>query len=331
MTHLTQPEFDALWRQALESNEVWSTQGNERWCRLPRSIGSGQRHIMTLRDGFQLWLDHFIYDRSLHLDYRYRIPQIALTFYLSGDFRIINPGLAKEEDRTEVAGESCICYLPDIRSIEYHAAQKPLQRITILVDLDFLKAYPDLQSLPRCLQSLIEGRSITPFHQTFGQANRSVQGILQQILTCPYQGTMRHFYLESKALELLALQFTRWRQDETLHAQKIRWKPQDLEKLHSAREILQRSFNQSPPSLLELAQQVKLSDYKLKQGFRQVFGTTVFGYLRTYQLEHAQRLLRETNLSITEIAYEVGYGSLPAFSNAFYKQLGISPRDFRQQ
>jgi len=42
-------------------------------------------------------------------------------------------------------------------------------------------------------------------------------------------------------------------------------------------------------------------------------------------------LLRETNLSITEIAYEVGYGSLPAFSNAFYKQLGISPRDFRQQ
>lgn len=188
--------------------------------------------------------------------------------------------------------------------------------------------FPD-STFPLLLRQLLEGKPIDPFHQTFGIAARTIQPILQQILSCPYQGALRQMFLESKSLELLTFQLARWAKDEQQPAQSKRWKPQDLEKLERAKEILQGSIKY-PPSLVELASQVGLNDCKLKQGFRQVFGTTVFGYLRDCQMERAKQLLKETNLYITEIAAQVGYNSLPAFSNAFYKQVGMSPHKFRQ-
>lgn len=48
-----------------------------------------------------------------------------------------------------------------------------------------------------------------------------------------------------------------------------------------------------PPSLLELSRLIGLNDYKLKTGFKEMYGTTVFGYLREQRLEKAYRLLME--------------------------------------
>lgn len=329
MNIVTQDEFNELWQAALAKDQVWTWQGHEGLRRLPQALGQGQRRLTVFREGLQLWLDDVVYSRPIHLDYVYQIPQLTLTFYLSGDFRIVNPGLANEEDRSEVNGESCICYLPDVRSIEYYPAQQSLRRITLSVELEFLRSYSSDQTFPRLIRQLLQGQPIDPFHQTFGIAARTIQPILQQILTCPYQGAFRQMFLESKSLELLTLQLSRWAKDEQLSPASRRWKPQDLEKLDRAKEILRQSI-EYPPSLIDLAHQVGLNDCKLKQGFRQVFGTTVFGYLRACQMEHAKQLLRETDLYITEIAARVGYSSLPAFSNAFYKQVGMSPQTFRQ-
>lgn len=105
-------------------------------------------------------------------------------------------------------------------------------------------------------------------------------------------------------------------------------RPADLDRLHQAQEILLHDL-ENPPSLTELAQQVGLNDYKLKSGFRQVFGTTVFGYLHQQRMQSARNLLISTDLNITEIANQVGYTSLSAFSTAFKKFFGISPSRFR--
>ncbi len=328
MNVITQSEFNDCWQAGLDEDRIWTWQGSEGLRRLPTALGRGERRLTVFRSGLELWLDDVTYDRPLYLDYLYQIPELMLTFYLSGDFRIVNPGLEREEDRSEVSGESCICYFPSIRSIEYYAAQQPLRRITLKVSLDFLRSYHS-RTFPVPIERLLEGNAVAPFHQTFGIAPRCLQPILQQLIACPYQGAFRQMFLESKVLELLIIQFTRWVNDERLSTKSERWKPQDLEKLHRAKEVLQQSIEQ-PPSLIELARQVGLNDCKLKQGFRQVFKTTVFGYLRTCQIDRAKQLLKETDLQITEISARVGYSSLPAFSNAFYKQVGMNPRSFRQ-
>jgi AraC-like DNA-binding protein len=104
--------------------------------------------------------------------------------------------------------------------------------------------------------------------------------------------------------------------------------PPDLDRLHQAKEILLQDL-ENPPSLLELAQQVGLNDYKLKSGFRQVFGTTVFGYLHRHRMQQAYFLLQTCDLSVTEVADRVGYTSLSAFSTAFKKFFGISPNSVK--
>jgi len=80
---------------------------------------------------------------------------------------------------------------------------------------------------------------------------------------------------------------------------------------------------------VELARLAGLNDYKLKAGFRQVFGTTVFGYLRQQRLEQARQLLQAQEISVTEAAATVGYSSQGHFAAAFRKQFGINPKDLR--
>lgn len=105
-------------------------------------------------------------------------------------------------------------------------------------------------------------------------------------------------------------------------------RPSEIDRLHQAKEILLQDI-ENPPSLLELAHKVGLNDYKLKSGFRQVFGTTVFGYLHQQRMQQAHHLLQVNELNVTEVANLVGYTSLSAFSTAFKKFYGISPSHLR--
>ncbi|MEM0943833.1 MAG: AraC family transcriptional regulator, partial [Pseudomonadota bacterium] len=86
---------------------------------------------------------------------------------------------------------------------------------------------------------------------------------------------------------------------------------------------------QKPPTLAELAQQVGLNEYRLKQGFRQVFGTTVFGCLHHCRMQQAQHLLRNSNLTIAGVAAQVGYLSPEAFSTAFRRKFTVSPKAYQ--
>lgn len=88
---------------------------------------------------------------------------------------------------------------------------------------------------------------------------------------------------------------------------------------------------ENPPSLLDLARQVGINDRKLKQGFRQVFGTTVFGYLHDYRMEQARLLLIEQKLAIALVAHTVGYSHLSHFATAFRKKFGVNPSTYLAQ
>ncbi|WNZ27348.1 helix-turn-helix transcriptional regulator [Leptolyngbya sp. NK1-12] len=77
--------------------------------------------------------------------------------------------------------------------------------------------------------------------------------------------------------------------------------------------------------MLELAQQVGISERALQRGFRAVFQTTVQGHLKQQWLKQAERLLRQGNYTVAEAANLVGYGHLGHFAAAFKRQFGITP------
>ncbi|WP_137155052.1 helix-turn-helix domain-containing protein [Rhizobium sp. FKL33] len=81
-----------------------------------------------------------------------------------------------------------------------------------------------------------------------------------------------------------------------------------------------------PLSLGELAEMVGLSQRRLTQGFREQFGTTIFGYLRESRLRTARRLLGETEMPLKQIAYLIGYGHANNLIAAYRDRFGVSPR-----
>jgi AraC-like DNA-binding protein len=153
-----------------------------------------------------------------------------------------------------------------------------------------------------------------------------MQITLQQILNCPYQGAIARMYLEGKVWELMALQLAQIRENGEQQNQYF-LKSADRDRLERARQILGDRLD-NPPSLSNLAQEIGLNECALKRGFRQLFGTTVFGYLYQQRMEYAKQLLQQRELNVSQVAKKVGYSSQSRFATAFRKKFGINPKVF---
>ncbi len=155
--------------------------------------------------------------------------------------------------------------------------------------------------------------------------NLAIQSIIQEILHCPYSDQLRSIFLYAKSLELLVLQASLFDDSSPgYHPSKV-----DQEKLIAARDFLNQNLSQSP-TIKVLAQQVQLNEYKLKKGFKALFGSTVFGYLHQQRMAKAKQLLLGTDLLAKEIAYEIGYSSPQHFNTAFKKAFGHTPKSVRK-
>jgi len=82
-------------------------------------------------------------------------------------------------------------------------------------------------------------------------------------------------------------------------------------------------------TLMEAAQQTGTGERRFSQLFRELNGSSWLSHLRNLRIEHACRLLKETNHSPTAIAFECGFSDLSNFYRAFKKQTGVAPLEYR--
>jgi AraC-like DNA-binding protein len=73
-----------------------------------------------------------------------------------------------------------------------------------------------------------------------------------------------------------------------------------------------------------------LSKFYLLRLFKETMGNTPSHYISIVRLKKAEELLLTTNASVTNICYEIGYGSLPSFERAFRKKYGVTITEFRK-
>jgi AraC-like DNA-binding protein len=98
----------------------------------------------------------------------------------------------------------------------------------------------------------------------------------------------------------------------------------DRQKIIDAREILLQHINE-PLTIKELSRKVAINECYLKQGFKEMFGTTIFDFFQSQRMEHARFLLYEKALSVTDVSAMLGYSSISHFSTAFKKHTGLKP------
>ncbi len=155
--------------------------------------------------------------------------------------------------------------------------------------------------------------------------NYKIHRVAHEIIYCPYNGPLEQLFLFSKCMELLVLQADLFAKESA--SDKLSLK--DKTKLLDAKEILDANI-ENPPTIVEISRQVALNEFKLKKGFKEQFGATLFGYVHFLRMDKAKRLLLDSQDSIKEIAYQTGYSSPQYFSKAFKQEFGVAPNIIRK-
>jgi AraC-like DNA-binding protein len=116
--------------------------------------------------------------------------------------------------------------------------------------------------------------------------------------------------------------------DQKQVAIQSRLKPKDVEILHGIRDYITLNYDQSC-TIIGLAKRAGINQMKLKSGFKELFGTTVFGYLSEVRLQEARRLLLDEKLYVGEVSDRIGYKYPQHFTSAFRRRFGILPKELR--
>ena len=154
----------------------------------------------------------------------------------------------------------------------------------------------------------------------------TVAMVLHQIINSNINNSIRELYVKGKIYELLSLHF---QQDESNLGEYCPFlvDEQNVLKIRKAKDIIIANMAE-PPSLQELANEIGLNIKKLKEGFKQIYGDTVFSFLFDYKMEHARRLLESNQHNVNEVGLKVGYSTSSHFIAAFKKKFGTTPKKY---
>lgn len=104
----------------------------------------------------------------------------------------------------------------------------------------------------------------------------------------------------------------------------------DLVRLRRIRDRIDREYAE-PLDVARLAAAENMSAGHLSRQFKEAYGESPYSYLMTRRIERAMALLRRGDLSVTEVCFEVGCGSLGTFSTRFAELVGMPPGAYREQ
>ena len=317
---LTSAEWDELWAES-EAKSLYSP-AHEPFlevCAVPDRIGQGTNQLIALYPEVWLEITHRTYPQAV----RVKLPEAAhpleFGFLLLGQI-VDSNNEALSQNYTMISGSGIQPKLACQMFGDYQG------HLSIIMSPERLgNFFPNEQgNLPAELEFLVKGEDWQTL--IYPRSNSAIRQVVKEIIHCPHQGFAKRLFLQLKVTELLGLQLMAVLKDRGMHSQPSRLKPQTIAQIYAARELLLANL-EHPPSSLELAQRVGISDRTLLRGFHELFGKTVFGYLTEQRMTQAEQWLREKTRTVAEVAALVGYSNQSHFSTAFKNQFGITPRD----
>lgn len=159
-----------------------------------------------------------------------------------------------------------------------------------------------------------------------GKISPSMAIVLNQLINYNLNKSIKSLYYKGKAYELLSLYFNR-NEDANVEQCPFLVDEANVIKIRKAKDIV-ISRMAEPPSLQELAEEIGLSLKKLKEGFKQIYGDTVFSFLFDYKMEVARKLLESGDNNVNEVGLKVGYSTSSHFIAAFKKKYGTTPKKY---
>jgi len=161
-----------------------------------------------------------------------------------------------------------------------------------------------------------------------GKISPSMAIALNQLVNYNLNASIKNIYFKAKAYEVLSLYFNR-SEDADIEQCPFLVDESNVLKIRKAKDII-ISRMAEPPSLQELADEIGLTLKKLKEGYKQIYGDSVFSFLLDYKMEVARKLLESGTHNVNEVGLKVGYSTSSHFIAAFKKKYGTTPKKYVQ-
>lgn len=302
-------------------SQIYNLKTNGYDFAIPEEIGQGCCRQIVANHDFQVLYFDMNFSRRIEVQGISRTPHIDLFFCFEEGFQ-----WEFQEHQTQmkiVAGEIFFAKSQDDNKRCIYPAKGKMRFVQIKMSLQKFEEVIKNMYKEWDILGLGEGEEIFR-RSSFSPA---IHVILQQMLNCPYKNALKNMYMEGKLLELFAVYL-----DEILHLRNkvdpaIKLTTVDIKGIYKAREILDNSI-MIPPSLVSLAKQVCLNQFKLKYGFKRIFGETVHAYVITRRLDLARQFFEERQMSVSEAAGIIGYANLSHFAQAFRRRFGVNPGEY---
>lgn len=150
--------------------------------------------------------------------------------------------------------------------------------------------------------------------------------VLSQLFHFNLHPSIKNLYYKGKGYELLSLYFNRT-EDPDAEQCPFLVDEENVLKIRKAKDIVIAHLAE-PPGLQELADQVGINLKKLKMGFRQIYGDSVYSFLFDYKMEYARKLLEDGTHNVNEAGLKIGYSTASHFIAAFKKKFGTTPKKY---
>lgn len=253
-------EWDEMWDETAQS--ITSSPDLEPFeyvSQLPQQFGQGGRKNIEVHP--EIWLS--IFDYELRKDLLIQLPEWdhPLQFCVSLSGKVVD-----EYGGKLGAGYTCISGSGVQRQMSVNNSKSRHMGIHIHMSPDVLQTFfpgHDGEMLPQ-LRLLAKGDDWQTL--IYPEITTAIAQVVKQMIHCPYQGITKQMYLQGKVIELMALQLAPILNDQGGLTPSPRLKSTTVTRIHHAREILHFRL-ENPPSLVELAQIVGISDRTLRYGF----------------------------------------------------------------
>lgn len=150
--------------------------------------------------------------------------------------------------------------------------------------------------------------------------------VLSQMMNYNLHPSIKELYIKGKVYELISLYFNRT-EDADMEQCPFLVDEDNIKRIRKAKEIIIARMAE-PPTLVELSEEIGLSLKRLKEGFKQIYGDTVFSFLFDYKMEYSRKMLESGKYNVNEVALKVGYSTGSHFIAAFRKRYGTTPKKY---
>jgi len=219
--------------------------------------------------------------------------------------------------------KSLLLYNPQ-RDLPIHLEVRPnCWLVSIIISI---QKFHNLFSEDASYVSFLSDENRNKKYYTDGHINPSMSVVLNQMINFSLNTSIKSLYFKGKSYELLSLFFNR-SEDANIEQCPFLVDEQNIAKLRQAKDVIIAKMAE-PPTLQELADEIGLSLKKLKEGFKQIYGDTVFSFLFDYKMEVARKLLESGKHNVNEVGLKVGYSTASHFIAAFKKKYGTTPKRY---